>query len=107
MNLQLEHDTFEATIGEVRDAAEQLHEARARIGADVDSLLHGGWRGVAAQAFADGWADWRAGAQDVLDGLVAMGQLLDAVHVDLTERDLESQVALGAVSARIVDRLGS
>lgn len=107
MHLQLEHGTFEATIAEVRDAAEQLREARARIGADVDSLLHGGWRGVAADAFAEGWADWRTGAQDVLDGLVAMGQLLDAVHLDLTERDLDSRVALDAVSARIVERLGS
>jgi WXG100 family type VII secretion target len=107
MDLQLEHQTFRATIGEIRSAAEDFRAVRRGIDADVDSLLHGGWRGVAAEAFADGWADWQAGAQDVLDGLVAMGQLLDAVHHDVTEQDLASQRELDSLATRLLDRLGA
>jgi WXG100 family type VII secretion target len=106
MTLQLEHDAFATALDEVREAADRLHEARARVGSDVDSLLSGGWRGVAAHALAEGWADWQAGARDVLDGLAALGRILEAVHGDLTERDLDGRVALDAVAARIVDRLG-
>ncbi len=35
-----------------------------------------------------------------------MARLLDAVHVDLTERDLDAQTHLDRVADRIVTRLG-
>ena len=50
-------------------------------------------------------SDWLAGAQQVEDGLEAMGQLLDAVHRDMVNQDDGSQAALDQVSARIVERL--
>ena len=72
-------------------AADRLRADRDRVARQVDALLDGGWSGPAATAYAEGWADWCAGAERVLDGLVTMGRLLDAVHLDLTERDLGSQ----------------
>jgi WXG100 family type VII secretion target len=105
MTIEVDHATFRAAIDDVRDGAETLRDARDRIDREVGVLLDGGWSGVAAASFAEGWSDWRAGAQDVLDGLVAMGQLLDAVHADLADRDLAAQVDLDGVARRIVGRL--
>ena len=42
----------------------------------------------AATSYAESWTDWCSGAERVLDGLVAMGRLLDTVHGDLTQSDL-------------------
>jgi len=39
-------------------------------------------------------------------GLDAMAELLDAVHLDLTQSDDASQESLDRISQRIVDRLG-
>lgn len=106
MTLELDHQLFDVAVAEVRTGADTFHDARQRISLEVESLLDGDWTGVAADAFADGWADWRAAADDVLDGLVAIGQLLDATHHDLTGRDTDSQTALTRVTQQISGRLG-
>lgn len=101
MDVRLEHPAFRAAVADVAAAADGLRTDRDRVARQVDVLLDGGWSGAAAAAYADGWAEWCAGAERVLDGLVAMGRLLDAVHLDLTERDLGSQSALDRLTARL------
>ena len=64
-----------------------------------------GWTGAAARSYADGWADWRAASDTVLEGLLTMGRLLDAVHADLTERDLDADASLDPIAGRLVERL--
>jgi len=106
MTLELDHQIFDAAVADVRTGADTFHGARQRVSREVDALLDGDWTGVAADSFADGWADWRAAAADVLDGLVAIGQLLDATHADLAGRDVDSQAALDRVARQISARLG-
>ena len=106
MALELDHPAFTAAVGDVRAGADTLHEARRHLAREVDGLLDAGWKGVAADAFAEGWADWQQAAGDALAGLVAMGQHLDAVHADLATRDADSGAALGRVAQRIRARLG-
>jgi WXG100 family type VII secretion target len=106
MTIALDHDSFRTTVADVAHRAEVLATARDRIGQEVDGLLNGGWSGVAADSFAEAWSEWWAASGDVVDGLVAMAQLLDAVEVDLNGRDGDAQVALGRVTDRIVSRLG-
>ena len=106
MTIELDHQTFDTAVADVRAGADAFHEARQRITHEVESLLDGGWTGVAADSFADGWLDWQRAAGDVLDGLVAMGHLLDAVHADLGDRDQDSRDALDRVARRILVRLG-
>lgn len=105
-HLQLDHPSFRRAVTDVRTAAERLRSDRDRIGREVGSFLDGGWSGVAADAFTQGWADWTSASGDVLDGLDAMGALLDAVHHDLSTRDDDTRVRLDRVAARIVTRLG-
>lgn len=76
---------FEVVPEELQAAAAQLSrvgsEARsdlARLGADVATLLDGGWHGQAAVVFQRGWTQWFAGADEVLDALLAMARLLGA-----------------------------
>ena len=106
MTIALDHDTFRTTVADVAHRADLLGAARDRIGHEVDGLLDGGWSGVAADSFAEAWSEWRSAAGDVVDGLVAMAQLLEAVGADLTARDVDAQAALSRVADRIVARLG-
>ena len=107
MNIEVDHPAFRTAVGDVDAGADALAgRQRDDIDREVDSLLSGGWTGAAAESFADGWADWRSAADDVLDGLVAMGRLLDAVHADLTDRDLDARSHLDPIADRISRRLG-
>jgi WXG100 family type VII secretion target len=101
MDVCLEHPAFRAAVADVAAASDRLRADRDRAAHQVDVLLDGGWSGAAAAAYAEGWSDWCAGAERVLDGLVAMGRLLAAVHADLTERDLGSQSGIDRLTARL------
>jgi WXG100 family type VII secretion target len=101
MDILVEHPAFRAAVADVSAAAERLRTDRDRVARQVDVLLDGGWSGSAAAAYTEGWSDWCAGAEQVLDGLVAMGRLLDAVHLDLTERDLCSRADLTRLAGRL------
>jgi WXG100 family type VII secretion target len=106
MAIALDHDIFRTTVANVAHRADLLSAARCRIGREVDGLLDGGWSGVAADSFSDAWTEWWTAAGDVVEGLAAMAQLLDAVEVDLTGRDLDAQAAVGRVADRLGSRLG-
>jgi WXG100 family type VII secretion target len=105
MAIELDHEAFRTAIGDVQRATAVLSDEREAIGREVEALLDG-WTGIAGEAFAEGWAQWQGGAVEVLDGLLAMGRLLDAVHEDLTYRDTESQASLDRLTGRILARLG-
>ena len=105
MTLRLEHAAMRTAVSDVHRAHEELTDARAKADQRVSSLLSAGWTGIASDAFSEAWTDWLAGAQQVEAGLEAMGQLLDAVHRDMTAQDDGSQAALDQISARIVERL--
>lgn len=97
---------FDTAVTDLRAGADHLAATRERIGREVDGLLDGGWSGTAATAFADAWQDWWASAGEVHAGLVAMGDLVAAVHRDLAEQDAATAARLDVVAGRIVERLG-
>jgi len=105
MTLHLDHATVRGAAADLHRAAGSLHEEQARADARVELLLDGGWQGRSAGSYAEAWAVWRRGCDDVVRGLAAMAQLLAALDQDLTERDEESQAHLDSVSARILERL--
>lgn len=105
MTINVEHDTFLATVEDVRRVADELRAHRDQADREVDRMLDGGWSGRAAQAFGEGWLEWRRGSEDVLRGLAALGELLSAVHADLLARDVQSGADLDAVAHRIIERL--
>lgn len=104
--IHVTHAAFAEAIRDVRDAASRLHSDRDRIDDRVSSYLGSGWTGIAADSFVEAWAEWKTGATDVLEGLVAMGELLDATQKDFTQQDDASEQAMNQIAGRIIDRLG-
>jgi WXG100 family type VII secretion target len=106
MAIALDHATFHSTVRDVRAAATELQRVRDRAARQVGAFLQGGWTGLAADAFADAWSDWRLAADDVLTELVTIGDLLDATLNDLSGCDLDARAALDPVGERLQARLG-
>jgi WXG100 family type VII secretion target len=105
MTLDVDPTAFRRGLADVRTAVHRLDTDRTDIDAKVAGFLHSGWTGVAADSFVEAWEEWKAAAQDVRDGLEAIGELLDAAYADLLEQDEESRAQLDSVAALIVDRL--
>lgn len=99
-SLTADHAAFRDTVADLRDAAGRLTGSRDRAARSVDALL-GGWRGTASSTYAEGWAEWRSGADRVLEALTATATLLDAVDADLAATDTSSGDALARLSARL------
>jgi WXG100 family type VII secretion target len=58
------------------DVSDELRTELAALRNEMDSLFSAGWRGQAANGFAQGWDEWQAGAGDVLTALRDMADLL-------------------------------
>lgn len=106
MSINVIHQAFTRAKSDVAEGCSRLKSDRDAIDKRVTGFLGTGWTGVAADSFVDAWGDWRVAATDVLDGLTAMGELLDAAHKDFIESDDSSQQRLDQLSARLIDRLG-
>lgn len=92
---------FRVTVTQIEAAAARLRADRDRISGQVETLLDGGWRGAAATAYGEGWAEWHAGADRVLDGLETMVRLLRAVEVSFEERDHDAGASVHRIRARL------
>jgi WXG100 family type VII secretion target len=106
VSVQVIHDAFRKGVHDVSAATSRLETDKSSIDARVSGFLAAGWTGVAADSFVDAWEEWKAAADQVQQGLEAMGQLLDAAQRDFVEQDDASQQSLDQISQRIVDRLG-
>lgn len=96
-------DALQQAVLDIRIAAGRLRDDRDHVDSHVRRLLGAAWSGATADSFAESWAAWRAGAQDVLDGLVAAGALLEATRCDYDTTD----DGVGGLASRLVDRLGA
>ena len=95
-----------AASHDVRRAVNRLHEERAQLDALVTGFLGHDWTGPAAESFEAAWQRWRAGAQDVADGLAALGALLAATRLDYEHADDGSSATVRRVAGRLVESLG-
>ena len=106
MSILLIEQAFNKGKADVRDAAARLRKDRDDADRRVTGFLQSGWTGVASESFVEAWGDWKVAATDVLDGLVAMADLLDAAQADFVAQDEASQARLDTISAQIIERLG-
>ncbi|ROR91041.1 WXG100 family type VII secretion target [Nocardioides aurantiacus] len=102
----LTYAALDKAKADVDAAADRLQTDRTNIGRRVSGFLAGGWSGVAANAFVDGWDEWKNAAGEVLTGLRSMRELLEATQRDYVAADDSSQQHLNTVSAKLIDRLG-
>ena len=94
---------FSVTPAELRvcalalgQVAGEARTAMGTVGAEVQALLSTGWRGPAAEGFAEGWRRWCSGAQDVVDGLDVMARLLEVTGQDYDAVDAAAQAMIAA-----------
>lgn len=92
--IDLVHDDLAAAVAELRDVADALTAARRRTDLVVDVLLDGGWSGRAADAYREGWDDWRDGCDRVVAALAAMAELIGRAHADQVSTDEHAAAAL-------------
>ncbi len=71
----------------MREAAHRLRTARDRADHRVTGFLEAGWAGLAADAYAVAFEDWRLAARRVEEGLDAMARLMEDTQRDLHGRD--------------------
>nr|MBA3783382.1 WXG100 family type VII secretion target [Nocardioides sp.] len=94
MSINVIHQSFAQAKSDVQEGCSRLESDRSKIDGRVSGFLGSGWTGVAAESFVEAWSDWKVAAKDVHDGLVAMGELLDAAHQDFIQADDSSQQQL-------------
>lgn len=106
MSVQVIHDAFRKGVQDVAAATSRLEKDKKNIDARVSGFLAAGWTGVAAESFSEAWDDWKLAADDVKQGLEAMGQLLEAAHRDFIEQDTDSQQTMDQIARRVIERMG-
>jgi WXG100 family type VII secretion target len=94
MQIHLGYEAMTLARARLREAAEQLEEARSTAGRQVENLMDGGWGGAAADAFNDAWLDWLRGAAHVREALEQIELALCATQRDLTARDEDAEALL-------------
>lgn len=102
MTVQLIPADLVEAVADLRRVHALLGDARRQAAREVDVLLDGGWAGRAAEAFAGGWDEWRAGCEEVLGALDTMAALFDLALNRQTEVDL----AVASAGRQLQGRLG-
>jgi WXG100 family type VII secretion target len=101
LGITASHDAFVLAYAGVEAAAGRLRSDRDRVSARVETLLDGGWSGAAASAYAEGWAVWRDGADQVLAALETMAGLLRSADIDFVETDRAAESSVALIAARL------
>jgi WXG100 family type VII secretion target len=91
-----------AQVGVLR-IADELRGEQDRVSGRMHALVTSGWRGVAADQYAAGWADWQAGAEALMRGLGALGDLMGEVSAAIESTDQRSADASRLLVARLGD----
>lgn len=99
---------FEVALAELpvaRAEAVRVHEALqdavSGVERSVTSLLSGGWRGAAAEAYAAAFEQWHEGAEQVLRALDAMTVLLADTESTYTVSDMSQSAAFGRIGGEL------
>lgn len=100
MTIEFSRPEFHASVAEVRHTASTLSQARARASGEVSSLLDS-WRGSAAEAFAEAWADWLEASASVSSALSDMADSLEQFQSAITTCDLRADTALTDLTRRL------
>lgn len=102
MELLLGYAALRGAAGEVGSAVEALDEACRRSATEAERLLDGGWQGAAADAFAEAWSEWLAGAGEVRAALVSVGDGIETSHRLAAGSDTATTSDLAVLHTRVL-----
>jgi uncharacterized protein YukE len=100
--INLQDDAFDRARQDVVETHDDVRRRRDALSQAARGLLADGWRGVAADQYADAWEEWERGAELVLRGLLDLTAAMNVAHGELSASD--TQAGLGAAYLRA--RLG-
>lgn len=78
------------------DAAQRLRDGLSSVDTETTQLLGAEWKGGAASAYAPAWEHWHGGAEQVIEGLQRMSELLTIAGREYAKTDESGADALGS-----------
>lgn len=82
----------------LEDAAQRLQDGLSSVDDETTQLLGSGWKGEAASAYGPAWEQWHSGAEQVVEGLQRMSELLTIAGREYAKTDESGAEALGATT---------
>lgn len=104
--IELTHTDLATAESQVRGTAHRLESLKQDLTREVRRFVGSGWSGAAASSYTESFERWCTGAVDVLEGLVAMADLIGVTSNDFRQTDEEARLELAALADKIVARLG-
>ncbi|MFC7672714.1 WXG100 family type VII secretion target [Mycolicibacterium sp. GCM10028919] len=86
---------LDSAAARLDDAAQRLRDGLSGVDDETMQLLGSGWKGGAASAYAPAWEKWHDGAQQVVEGLQRMSELLTIAGKEYAKTDESASGALG------------
>lgn len=80
----------------LESAAQRLKDGLASVNDETTQLLGSGWKGGAASAYGPAWEGWHKGADQVIQGLQRMSELLRIAGKEYAKTDESGAEALGS-----------
>jgi WXG100 family type VII secretion target len=80
----------------LEDAAQRLQHGLSSVDDETTQLLGSGWKGGAASAYGPAWEQWHSGAEQVVEGLQRMSELLTIAGREYAKTDESGAEALGS-----------
>jgi WXG100 family type VII secretion target len=85
-----------AASARLESAAQRLKDGLASVNDETTQLLGSGWKGGAASAYGPAWDAWHDGADQVVQGLQRMSELLNIAGKEYAKTDDSGADALGS-----------
>jgi uncharacterized protein YukE len=99
--INLQDRAFDRARQDVVDSHDDLRRRRDALSQAARGLLADGWRGVAADQYAEAWDEWERGAELVLRGLVDLTAAMNVAHGELATSDAEAGLGAAYLRARL------
>ncbi len=106
MTYSVELDQLAQARVRVDRIAREIQVEGAALARLTDELLDGGWSGGAAATYREGWAEWKTGANDLLEALETMAALLGQSRVSYEHVEDFSRSDYRGTAHRIRTSLG-
>lgn len=95
-SVELVESELHAASARLESAAQRLKEGLASVNDETTQLLGSGWKGGAASAYGPAWEGWHTGAEQVVQALQRMSELLSIAGKEYAKTDQAGADALGS-----------
>ncbi|TQR87614.1 WXG100 family type VII secretion target [Mycobacterium hodleri] len=95
-SVELVESELHAASARLESAAQRLKDGLASVNDETTQLLGSGWKGGAASAYGPAWDGWHEGAEQVVQALQRMSELLSIAGKEYAKTDQAGADALGS-----------